>query len=389
METYEPELEFERLLNESVDDARFRVSNRRSFHDGDALALYGAGTLGQAVRRRLRKAGVEPIAFADDTPSKQGQTIDGLPVMTPQMVTSQFGERTVFAVTILNPALRFLEAKGRLQSTTGVRVVSFLDLAWQFPNSFLPYYQFELPQQLLAKAADIRRAFHQWEDEESRRQFVGHLKFRLFLDYDALPKNSWDNYFPQDVFPPLPADTTFVDCGAFDGDTIQKFLQEQRGHFREIFAFEPDEVNCSRLREYVLSLGNEAAQRIHIYNAGVGSRRTKLRFNPTGNTSAAFDMDGASEVEVVPIQDVVSQDGGFIYVKFDVEGAEWDALEGMKGLIKSSRPLLAVSIYHQPDDLWELPLYLKALNPAYKLFLRTQGEDGMDVICYAVPPTDS
>ena len=44
-----------------------------------------------------------------------------------------------------------------------------------------------------------------------------------------------------------------------------------------------------------------------------------------------------------------------------------------------------MSVYHLPDDLWQLPLYIRSLNPDYKLFLRTQGEDGMDAICFAVP----
>ena len=58
-------------------------------------------------------------------------------------------------------------------------------------------------------------------------------------------------------------------------------------------------------------------------------------------------------------------------------------------MIRRVRPVLAVSVYHRPDDLWRLPPYLKSLGPGYRLFLRTQGEDGMDVICYAVPEEKS
>ena len=88
---------------------------------------------------------------------------------------------------------------------------------------------------------------------------------------------------------------------------------------------------------------------------------------------------------MLPISEVVEADGSPVYIKFDVEGAELEALRGTRELIVAAQPLLAVSIYHRPDDLWELPIYLKSLDPNYRLFLRTQGEDGMDVICYAVP----
>jgi len=380
------EQDLNELLAESPTDASFRAAAQFSLRETDALVLYGAGTLGRTVLEKLRRVGIEPVAFVDDTPEKQRHVIEGLPVLTILEVASQYGERVVFVVTILNPMLRFLEGKRRLQQQTGARVISFLTLAWKYPEAFLPYYQFELPQDVLAKAEDIRRAFYLFDDEESRRQFVGHVRFRLRLDYEALPENSRASYFPRDVSLGLSSDTTFVDCGAYDGDTIKRFLDHQRGRFGEIFAFEPDEVNCRRLHQYLSTLGAETARRIHVYNAGVGSRRRKMSFHPTGNMSAAFSDEGEIEVEVLPLQETVKVNGDFVFLKFDVEGAEREALEGAERLLAQARPVLAISVYHRPDDLWKLPLYVNGLGLGYSLFLRTQGEDGMDVICYAVPP---
>lgn len=349
------------------------------------LALYGAGHLGREVLARLRGVGVEPAAFADDTPGKQGQTLDGVPVMSAREAAERFGDRLVFAVTILNPALRFLDARERLERLTGAPVVSFLGLAWKYPDAFLPYYQYEPPGEVLKKGAAIREALGAFADDESRRQFVAHLRFRLLLDYAALPAASRAEYFPEDVLPPLPGDTVFVDCGAYDGDTVRRFLAHQGGRFGAVYAFEPDEENFRRLGEYVAGLGADAAGRIHLFKAGVGDRRTTLRFHATGNMAASVSDEGEVEVEVVPVSEVVEAGGRTVYVKYDVEGAEWEALRGSEALIKEARPLLAVSVYHRPDDLWQLPLYLKSLDPGYRLALRTQGEDGMDVICYAVP----
>lgn len=380
------EQELELLLSENVATAQRRAASRLSLNEDDVLVLYGAGTLGQIVLEKLRQVGLEPGAFADDTPEKQGSFVSGVPVMTAQDAAQKFGKKAVFVVTILNAMLSFLAARSRIQQLTGGRVISFLELAWKYPENFLPYYQFELPDQVLARADDIRHTFYLFNDEESRRQFVGHLRFRLHLDYDALPENSWANYFPSDVLPALPQATTFVDCGAYNGDTIRKFLEHQRGEFHEIFAFEPDEKNASRLREYVAGLGEERANRIHVYTAGVGSIRTKMSFQATGNMSASFAIDGDKQVDVVPLQELVTEGAATVYLKYDVEGAEREALKGAEDLIRRSHPILAVSVYHKPADLWELPRYMKSLNPGYELFLRTQGEDGMDAICFAVPP---
>lgn len=381
----EPELE--RLLAEDPHAAAARAARRLDWFDRKrhSLVLYGAGTLGRWMLARLRQAGIEPVAFADDTPEKQGAVVDGLPVMTPHEAVASFGG-LIFVVTILNPMLRFLDAQKRLGELQPAATISFLELAWTFPETFLPYYQFELPQNVLAKAPDIRRAFELWEDEESRRQFVGHLRFRLNLDHKALPGNSRDDYFPPDILTRLPGNTVFVDCGAYDGDTIRKFLEHQQGLFGRIYAFEPDAVNCRRLSAFIDGLGPELAAKVVVHNAGVGAARGKIGFNATGNMSASFNEAGEDEVDVVTLQETVAADGAPVFLKFDVEGAEWDALKGAEQLLAQARPLLAISVYHRPDDLWQLPLYIKSLDPGYRFFLRTQGEDGMDVICYAIPP---
>src|SRR5262249_53725109 len=156
-------------------------------------------------------------------------------------------------VTIFHPAASFLRIKQGVG--TPARVFSFLELAWKYHETFLPHYQFELPQDVLENGDAIRRAFAVFADEESRRQFVEHLRFRLHLVFAALPSSILSDYFPADVVPELPSATTFVDCGAFDGDTVRRFLARQRGHFREIYAFEPDAENFRRLSEYASTLG--------------------------------------------------------------------------------------------------------------------------------------
>lgn len=381
------ENELSEILARDPEEIRARVVSQAGLSltgELPPLALYGAGTLGREVLARLRRAGVEPVAFADDTPEKQGQTLDGVPIMRPREVREKFGEQLIFVVTILNPALRFLDARARLENETGARAISFLSLAWKYPDEFLPYYQFEPPSELLKNADAIREGLRILADDESRRQFIAHLRFRLSLDYNELPTNSLDEYFPAEILPNLPADTVFIDCGAFDGDTIRRFLDHQHGRFGAIYAFEPDEQNFARLSEYAAGLG-EAASRVHVFRAGVGGERGTLRFNSTGNMSASFSTNGEVEVDVLPISEVVKANGRPVYIKFDVEGAEREALRGAEELIAAAPPLMAVSIYHRPDDLWKLPIYLKSIDPSYRLFLRTQGEDGMDVICYAVP----
>ena len=73
------------------------------------------------------------------------------------------------------------------------------------------------------------------------------------------------------------------------------------------------------------------------------------------------------------------------YIKYDVEGAEYEALEGSKNTVLRDRPVLAVSLYHRPEDLFRIPLYIHSLNPAYRFYLRrTKCLPAWEIMLYAV-----
>jgi hypothetical protein len=57
------------------------------------------------------------------------------------------------------------------------------------------------------------------------------------------------------------------------------------------------------------------------------------------------------------------------YIKYDVEGAEMEALIGSDEVISRVRPALLVSLYHRSRDLFEIINYLHDKYPFYKLSL--------------------
>jgi len=57
------------------------------------------------------------------------------------------------------------------------------------------------------------------------------------------------------------------------------------------------------------------------------------------------------------------------FIKLDVEGSEMDALTGGMKSIQRFRQKMAISLYHRPNDLFEIVLFLKASCPFYKFFI--------------------
>lgn len=351
----------------------------------DRLVFYGAGNVGLDVLARARAVGIEPLAFADDTAEKHGRVSDGLPVLAPQAAVERYGDVT-FVVTMLNSRLPFLRARARLLSIGAASALSFAQLGRLFPSAFLPYHYLSSAETILSASELIRKAFRVFSDDESRRELVSHLRFRLSLDYTTLPAKSIDTYFPQFVLERLTDSTTFVDCGAYDGDTVRVFLDRRRDRFGRILALEPDEANFRELDSYIRNLPESIGRRVEALRLAVGARRGTAPFRQTGDMSAALDGAGASTVGVAPLDALVGENGGPAYVKLDIEGGELDALDGARMLIERRSPMLAVSAYHLPHDLWKIPMHLHSANPQYELRLRTEGDDGTGIVCYALPP---
>jgi hypothetical protein len=67
----------------------------------------------------------------------------------------------------------------------------------------------------------------------------------------------------------------------------------------------------------------------------------------------------------------------------DVEGAEPDALKGAEGLIREHRPDLGICVYHAPDHIWEIPLYLHEMGLGYRFYLRNHTAFTQETVLYA------
>ncbi len=73
-------------------------------------------------------------------------------------------------------------------------------------------------------------------------------------------------------------------------------------------------------------------------------------------------------------------------IKMDIEGAEPEALCGAEKIIRRHAPVLAISVYHQVDHLWTIPLWISKACPGYSFFLRHHSDFAGETVCYAVPP---
>lgn len=378
--------QLESLLSEGVAAAQLR--EREAF---DAVArsckerivLFGAGGLGRRTLAGLRGAGIEPLAFVDNNPANHGREIEGVPVLSPGDAAKQYGDDAVFVVTIwgANSPHRYEHSLKQLEDLGCKRVVTFAHLYWKYPEVFLPFYCRDLPHKILEQADEVRRACELWSDEKSRQQYVKQVQWRLFPDFNGLSHpDEHAQYFPDEIS--IDEREKFVDCGAFDGDTLKVFLEKTGENFGRFIALEPDPLNYRKLEAFALSQPEAVRNKIALYDVAAGDAEGTITMETTGTASSATGK-GDTEVRVVPLDSFLDEAPSWL--KLDIEGAEPQALQGAAGWIAGEAPVIAVCVYHLQDHLWKIPLMLKSLRDDYRFFLRSHNEEGWDLVCYAVP----
>jgi FkbM family methyltransferase len=382
------EAELEKLLAEGVAGATMRQQatfDRIAAPCGDALVLFGAGKLGRKMLTGLRRQHTEPLAFTDNNSAIWNTMVDGVPVLAPPEAAQKYGKSAAFVITIwgASPTERMTTREQQLRELGCVKVINFIPLFWKFPAESLPHCMIDEPRKVQEQADLVRRACALWADDASRCEYLAQLRWRLYADFDGLSDPApHAEYFPSDLVAVQP-DEVFVDCGAYNGDTIESFLRQSGSCFREIVAFEPDPANYLKLQANVSRLPTGVRGRIVTHRAALGPRNGRVPFLATGTEGSAV---GSGELEVDSVAlDETLENKHPTYIKMDVEGAELDALAGARRLIEMHMPVLAICCYHLQDHLWRIPILIHDMNPNYWLFLRPHVVDGWDLVCYAIP----
>lgn len=115
----------------------------------------------------------------------------------------------------------------------------------------------------------------------------------------------------------------------------------------------------------------------------LADKHRRMLFSAAGDSSSHFVDSGGTEVICVPLDELLIETP-IDYIKMDIEGAELAALKGMAHIIKDQAPALAVCVYHRPDDLWSIPLWLSGVQPRYRFHLRVYCHQGFELVLYAV-----
>lgn len=221
------------------------------------------------------------------------------------------------------------------------------------------------------------------DDELSKRTYKTILGNRIQgrgeRELREIAQKEQEQYFSPDLI--RLKEEYFVDCGAYNGDTIRNFLACPHDGVGAIYAFEPNQENFEALKRFLETKCGDIPYQ--VYNLGTWNEKDTLRFSGTG-TGGAITEEGNIEIEVDSL-DYVLAGKKVTFIKMDVEGSETKSLIGAKKLILEQRPILAICIYHSMEDMACIPVMLSEWLHDYRFYIRHYTLTSAETVFYAIP----
>ena len=322
------------------------------------IVVYGMGNGADKLIKRLDGYGVKISDFFASDGFVRGHTFHGMRVKSFSEIRESYDD-FVILLSFASNREEVIEMLAEIDENYDMLVpdMPVADEGEYFDREFFNYnYQ------------KIVKAYETLDDEDSRKCFAAVVNYKL----SGRMKFLLDAYSQRDDIYSLvngKAIKIAIDAGAYNGDTVRE-AKSFVSTLEKVYAVEPDNRNFKKLLKY-----SEAECEISVVpiNAAAWCETTDGQFFGSGNRNSSVNSTASFEhresaVSLVRLDEIT--DEKIDYIKFDVEGAESEALIGSERIIERNRPTILVSLYHRSRDIFDIINTLKSKYPDYKFYLR-------------------
>lgn len=211
-------------------------------------------------------------------------------------------------------------------------------------------------------------------DTDKRKNIFG--KF-IKVDY----KNQYIDFIDKDKI------KVIIDGGLYSDEDLLKFLKFRNGKV-EIHSFEPLLEYCKKKFSNLNKLSKR--KNIFINKMALWNKNGTINFFKNESTSKVVSTKNALntvEVQSITIDQYVTnmKINKVDFIKLDIEGAELSVLQGAIKTLREHSPQLAISIYHQPEHLYQIPLFLHKILKDYIFKINHYSCFYNETILYCIP----
>lgn len=315
------------------------------------IVLYGMGDGADKVLDEFYKLGIEPYGVMASDDFVRGQVFRGFTVKK----LSDFERELSDFVIALCFASQLPDVMSHIKNVAEKHTLLVPSVPVFGDNIFNRDF-------ILENENPLKEAYSLLGDDLSRKVYKCILSFQYSGDLKYLDSCTTDKDEAFRILN-LGEDESYLDLGAYNGDTIEEFLSYTDGKYKSITAFEPSAKSFKKLSDYCAGM-----DKVSLWQLGSYNKNTVLNFNTKQGRNCAINENG-TPVQVARA-DTILCGKRITYAKLDVEGAEKATFEGMENTLKLFKPKLNVAAYHRSEDIFSLILQLKAINPDYKFYLR-------------------
>ena len=213
-------------------------------------------------------------------------------------------------------------------------------------------------------AEKIQSVYDMLADEKSRQTYADVINFKIsgkieYLNRCTSPK---EEIYGRIIY--LGENEIFADLGAYNGDTAAEFMSACNNNFRHLYAFEPNPKNFRKLTKNL-----PESDKITLFNAAAGRESGTVKISANEGRMSRAGSGKTVEIPIVPLDEAVPE--SVTVLKLDVEGGEREAIMGARRHIENGAKILC-SLYHRSEDMFDLPLLIKSINPELKFYIRHQ-----------------
>lgn len=350
------------------------------------IAVFGAGSFARSAISALRCSGFQITNLIQSKPEIASAM--GLPILDWNAMAREDPDRQI-VISILNRETPYDNIM-KMAMKCGLKM---LHMPWemyeQLADEFGWQYWLSRRETILSQLSRLDTVAARLADQESYEILKRVVMFRLGLDpgYSSF-RSPEAQYFNVITLPLLQKKSIcYVDCGAFDGETCFEMLRLPDIDCKHAILLEPDPDNYAVLINNVQQRRRQGQNHPVICLPIAASNKCGSSFFERGKgESARLSALSNTTVTTARLDDLLLN-MPVDFIKLDIEGEEANALRGAEQILRTCRPGLALSLYHKPDDLWELPELLFQLCPDYKFFVRQHFYNSFDLVLYCVPDT--
>ena len=331
--------------------------------DKKPIVLYGMGNGADKIISVLESKGLECAdVFASDD-FVRGQLFHGKRVLRLSEAEEKYGDFNI----LVSFGSSLPDVMNKIKSIAARHTLFAPDVPVAGENLFDADFFYKNEEKILAARELLA-------DERSKEVYDELIRYKLDGKITHFDVTDRDGGVFSDVL--SGGYEVYCDLGAYTGDTVEEALS-RFPEISQIIAFEPSpktfvklQNNTAKFTDKSITLVNACAWNENGTAAFTdGSGRNSTLAGASAQSGKTLSGAKIKEIATATPDSYMSFSGRPLLIKFDVEGAEKEAIEGSKNAILSNLTELCVSLYHRSEDIFELPLLIHELLPNHKLYI--------------------